>query len=286
MKPRQRPLEEPYRSRAVPPGTVRYWSWLFSARECREPLLGIYALLAEWRALMDPGTEAKVAQLKLAWWQDEIGRLSAGSPVHPISRYLAALPRAGVADFAPLARAVDAALMQVAGAPLERGEELKTHSSALRGGPLLVAARLAGSLAAEAEEASLGCVSALAAGEYLAGAIADYRRAARFGRVAFPVDELLTARIEDADLSAADPPPHLQSYLGGLRRRAAQLFADAADATDALPRAERAQLRHLLVLAALGANHLNSRRAPADADFRLHDLYLAWSTARRAALQT
>ncbi|MGO9514163.1 MAG: squalene/phytoene synthase family protein [Steroidobacteraceae bacterium] len=281
MKPPQRPLEEPYRGRAVPPGTARYWSWLFSARECREPLLGIYALLAEWRALMDPGTEAKVAQLKLAWWQDEIERLSAGSPVHPIGRYLAALPRAGLADFAPLARAVEAASRQVAGAPLERGEELKTHSSALRGGPLLVAARLAGSPAAEAE-ALLGCVSALAAGEYLAGAIADYRRAARFGRVAFPVDELLAARIEDTDLGAADPPPHLQSYLDGVRRRGAQLFAEAADA---LPRAERAQLRHLLVLAALGANHLNDRRSPADADFRVHDLYLAWSTARRAALE-
>ena len=46
-----RPLEEPYRSRAVPPGSARYWSWLFAARESREPLLGIYALLAEWRAL-------------------------------------------------------------------------------------------------------------------------------------------------------------------------------------------------------------------------------------------
>ena len=90
-----RPLEEPYRTRAVPPGSARYWSWLFAARESREPLLGIYALLAEWRALMDPDTETAVAQLKLAWWQEEMQRLTAGAPVHPVSRYLAALPRAG-----------------------------------------------------------------------------------------------------------------------------------------------------------------------------------------------
>ena len=63
----------------MPPGSARYWSWLFAARESREPLLGIYALLAEWRALMDPGTETAVAQLKLAWWQEEMQRLTAGA---------------------------------------------------------------------------------------------------------------------------------------------------------------------------------------------------------------
>ena len=87
-------LDATYQNRAVPPGTARYWSWLFAAAESRAPLLGIYALGAEWQALMDPATETSVAHLKLAWWQDEMQRLAAGSPVHPISGYLAALPRA------------------------------------------------------------------------------------------------------------------------------------------------------------------------------------------------
>jgi phytoene synthase len=277
-----RPLEEPYRSRALPAGTARHWSWLFAAQGSREPLLGIYALLAEWRALMDPSTEAAVARLKLAWWLEEMQRLAAGAPVHPISRYLAALPRAAAADFAPLQRAVEAAALQIAGAPLEHGEELSAHSEALRGGPLMVAARLAGE-PHEAAAGLRGCIAALASAEYLAGAIADYRREARAGRVVFPVDELLESGIENADLAAAIAPDHLQSYLDGVRRRAAECFAAAADA---LPRETRAPLRHLLVLAALGAKHLNSRRAPADASFRLQDLYLAWSTARGAALQT
>jgi 15-cis-phytoene synthase len=276
-------LEEPYYGRAVPPGTTRYWSWLFAAQESRKPLLGIYALLAEWRALMDPGTEFGVAQVKLAWWQEEMRRLVAGAPVHPISRYLALLPGAALTDFTPLAMAVEAAARQVAGAPLERGEELEAHGAALRAGPLLVAARLAGKQTDETDDGLLRCVVALAQADYLAGAIADYRREARIGRVVFPIDELMAAGVENSDLAAADPPAHLQSYLEGLRRRAAQLFAASAAE---LPGAERARLRHLLILAALGAEHLNSARAPADADFRLRDLYLAWTTARRAALRT
>ena len=119
-----------------------------------------------------------------------------------------------------------------------------------------------------------------AAAEYLAAAIADYRREALAGRVALPVDELLAAGIEDADLAAAEPPAHLQSYLKGLRGRAAQLFAVAATE---LPAAQRAQLRHLPILAALGTKNLNRPAAAADAGVRLRDLYLAWITARRAA---
>jgi phytoene synthase len=263
----------------VPPGTARYWSWLFAAHESREPLLGIYALLAEWRALMDPATEVAVAQLKLAWWMEEMRRLTAGVPVHPVSRYLAALPRAGATDFAPLISAVQAAAQHVAGAPLERGAELEVHANALRGQPLIVAAQLAAEGAGDPVKSGRS-VAALAAAEYLAAAIADYRREALAGRVALPVDELLAAGIEDADLAAAEPPAHLQSYLKGLRGRAAQLFAVAATE---LPAAQRAQLRHLPILAALGTKNLNRPAAAADAGVRLRDLYLAWITARRAA---
>ena len=84
-------LDAQYQQRALPPGSARHLSWLFAAPDMRAPLLGIYALQAEWSALMNPVTERSVAQLKLAWWQDEMRRLREGSAVHPISLYLTAL---------------------------------------------------------------------------------------------------------------------------------------------------------------------------------------------------
>jgi len=273
-----RSLEEPYRSRAVPPGTTRYWSWLFAAREARKPLLGIYALMAEWRALMDPGTEAGVAQIKLAWWREEMERMAAGSPLHPISRYLADFPCAAATDFAPLTRSVEAAAEHVAGAPLERAVELESHADALFGAPLLVAALLGG--VRGDRNGVHACVAALAAAEYVARAIADYGREARAGRILFAVDELLAAGIENDDFVAGEPPPRLRTYLNQLRQRAAGYYSTAAAA---LAPGERPQLRHLLVLAALGAKHLDRRKPRSDADFGLADLYNAWNTARRAA---
>ncbi len=108
-------LEEPYRSRAIPAGSIPYWSWRFAAADARDPLLGVFALGAEWRALADPATEAAAARLQLAWWSEEMHRLSARAPVHPISRYLARLPRADTVDFSPLVRTVAAAAAESAG---------------------------------------------------------------------------------------------------------------------------------------------------------------------------
>jgi len=270
-------LDASYRARALPAGSARHWSWLFASPESRPPLLGIYALLAEWSALMDPASEASAAHIKLAWWQEEMRRLAAGVPIHPISAYLKTLARAAPVDFAPLQQSIDAAAAEVAGAPLERGADLAPHAHALRAYPLAVASRLAGG---NFDEPGLReCTQALAEAEHLSRLVADYRRAARAGRVPFAVDELMAAGIDNADLAAEQPPAHLASYLRLLRERAAQRYEFAAHV---LPRAQRRQQRHLLVLAALGLKHLQ-QLPPIRKSWMPQDMLLAWNTARRAA---
>ena len=276
MSPALKALDETYRVRAIPKGSVRYWSWLFAAATARAPLLGIYALLAEWNALMDPATEHSAARIKLAWWQEEIRRLADGVPVHPIGAYLASLPRAGEVDFTPLALSIDAAVNETDGAPLERGADLVPHACALRAYPLLVASRLASS---DLDETSLQeCTRALAVADHLSRSMRDYSREVRLGRVPFAVDELLAAGIDDAGLRADRPPPELAEYLQRLRERAAQDYAIAAQA---LPAACRSEQRHLLVLAALGLKQLK-RGTPTPESTGMRDMLLAWSTARRA----
>ena len=112
-------------------------------RPARAPLLGVYALLAEWNALMDPATEASASRIKLAWWQEEIQRLIARTPVHPICRYLAALPRAGEVDFSAAEPGHRSFIAELSGVPLERSAELEPHACALRAGPLAFVSRLA-----------------------------------------------------------------------------------------------------------------------------------------------
>jgi 15-cis-phytoene synthase len=257
---------------------MHYWSWLFAAPDARESLLGLYALTAEWRALTDPSTDLKVAEIKLAWWRDELQRLAAGSPAHPITRHLAQLPRANTVNFISLESSLQAALTQMSGVPLERAAELQPHADALYGTPLWIASQMA---IDEVDDGPLQvCTSALAAGLYRARAAADYGREARAGRLPFPVDELLAAGIDNDDLAAPTPPPRLADYLAEQSRMAASHFAAAAAA---LPTARRPKLRHLAVLASLGRKYQNDHRSPTSGDFRLGDLYNAWNAARRAA---
>jgi phytoene synthase len=246
----------------------------------------MYALMAEWRALMDPATEVSVAHIKLDWWRGEIHRLAGGSPAHPITRYVAEMPSAAGAEFASLERSVLAAGAQVAGAPLERAGELASHSFSLYGIPLRIAAELAGSGAGDGASSIRSgddCIGKLAAAEYEYRAAAEYRREVHAGRVPFPIDELLAAGIEDADLAADQPPPPLRHYLAQQRARAGGHFADAATALDSVPPGARSQLRHLSILARLGQTQVKELRAPSSADFRLSDLYNAWTAARHAA---
>ncbi len=275
-------LDASYRARAVPAASPRYFSWLFAAPEARDALLGVYALLAEWRALADPSVELASAHLKLAWWREEIERLKRAAAVHPIGRYLASLPRAGAVDWMPLENSLEATASQIGGVPLEHGAELEAHAAALWGGPLVLAGELAAARPQAGAQAVQRSVSALAAAAYLKDAIESYRREARSGRVVFPVEELLAASIENADLCAADPPVHLQSYLEELRRRALRHFHEASAA---LPASEHEPLRHVLVLAALGARQLVGRRSAERRTGGLlaaRDLYVAWRTSRRA----
>jgi len=254
---------------------VRYWSWLFAAPPARAPLAGIYALSAEWQALMDPATESSVARVKLAWWHDEMQRLAAHSGVHPISNYLAALPRAASVDFSPLLTAVRAAAIQISGAPLESGADLEPQSQDLWGGPLRLASLLCGEALDEAPLRT--CTGALAAAHYLSRAIRDYRREARIGRVPFAVDELLAAGIDNADLAAERPPQRLTIYLERLRERAAGYFHSASRA---LPPDQQPPQRHLLIIAALGHRHMSGVTRSSPRWWR--DLFLSWTTARRA----
>jgi 15-cis-phytoene synthase len=254
---------------------------VFAPPLVRGPLLGVYALLAEWHALLDPATERVVAQIKLAWWQEEMSRLTQGKAVHPISRHLASQPGAAAAHFTVLTEAVEAAMIELGGVPLELGLQLEPHSAALLAGPLRVASLLGGQQQDPAgldREALYRCTQALAAAQYLARALRDYRRDAGMGRVPFAVDELLRAGVENSDLLLPQAPPRLQAYLGGLQQKADTCYADAARQ---VPAAARVGLRHLLVLAALGRKQLHANGGPS-AFTALKDMLLAWTTARRA----
>ncbi len=71
---------------AVAEGSAAYYALLFTPTEKRAAVTALFALHRELDEITIRRGEPAVAQVKLQWWDDEIRRLAAGEPRHPITR--------------------------------------------------------------------------------------------------------------------------------------------------------------------------------------------------------
>lgn len=69
-------------------GSSFYYSFKFLPGQKREAITALYAFCREVDDVVDECTDLKVAQVKLAWWKDEIKNLYLGKPIHPVTRAL------------------------------------------------------------------------------------------------------------------------------------------------------------------------------------------------------
>lgn len=69
-------------------GSSFYYSFMFLPKQKREAITALYAFCREVDDVVDEYTELKVAQVKLAWWKDEIKNLYKGNPIHPVTKAL------------------------------------------------------------------------------------------------------------------------------------------------------------------------------------------------------
>jgi len=70
-------------------GSSFYYSFLFLNQQKRAAMTALYAFCREVDDIVDEYTELKVAQVKLAWWRDEIKNLYQGKAIHPVTKALA-----------------------------------------------------------------------------------------------------------------------------------------------------------------------------------------------------
>ena len=83
------------RERLADPADDLFFAVLFSAQPRRESVRAVAALYVELEATATRFGDMHVARTKLAWWRDELERLSAGNPAHPVTRALAGNVPAG-----------------------------------------------------------------------------------------------------------------------------------------------------------------------------------------------
>jgi len=74
--------------KAAKSGSSFYYSFMFLPPERRQAITALYAFCREVDDVVDECHDLSLAQTKLEWWRQEVGRVYGGTPTHPVGHAL------------------------------------------------------------------------------------------------------------------------------------------------------------------------------------------------------
>ena len=269
------------REKAATPGSALYYTLRFSPADQHDALLAVFAFHAEVSEVPNEVSDPGVGAVKLEWWREELGRVFAGAPRHPVSQALVPAIRDHDLEAEPFQDMIDGTAMDLAydGYPSFRELSVYCHRT---GGAF---ARLLTGIAGANSGASARFAHDLGMAQTLRRRLLSVRDDARAGRVYIPEDEMRQAGVTREDLLAPQTSDALRALF---KEQADRIIAFLDQAEAHLPDSERARQRSGIILAALDRALLEEL---AQDNFPLLEqafeltplrrLWVAWRTARR-----
>jgi phytoene synthase len=182
--------------KAAASGSSFYYSFMFLPPPRRRAITALYAYCREVDDVVDELRDPDVARSKLAWWRDEVERLFAGTPQHPVTRALA--PH--LADFAitreRLLQVLDGMQMDLAHNRYPNYGSLERYCHLVAG----VVGELAAGIFGATEERTFEYARKLGLALQLTNIVRDVGEDARRGRIYLPLEDLQEFGVQSADL--------------------------------------------------------------------------------------
>ena len=240
--------EEYCQDKAAASGSSFYYSFLFLPPERRQAITALYAFCREVDDVVDECHDAQLAAIKLAWWREELDRLYAGLPEHPVTRALQkVLPRFSLPKEL-LLEIIDGMEMDLHQSRYPDFKNLSLYCYRVASVVGLLAAEIFG----HEDRRTLKYAHDLGLAFQLTNIIRDVGEDARRGRVYLPQDELARFGIVDAELLSATPPADFPDKFRRLMEfqieRAETYYAEALRQ---LPERDRKPQRAGLIMAAI-----------------------------------
>ncbi len=270
-------------AKAAASGSSFYYSFRFLSPERRRAIIAFYAFCREVDDIADECHDANLARTKLAWWRDEIARLYAGAPSHPVTQALAEsvapfhLPQEA---FEQIIDGMEMDLDFAAGPPARYPDfkSLRLYCHRVAG----VVGEVAALIFGLSDRATLKYANKLGLAFQLTNIIRDVGEDARRGRIYLPADELAQFGVTTADLMHAHMTENFRRLMAFQTERAMQTYDEALAL---LPARDRKAQRPGLIMAAIYRTLLNEIQADGFQvlDRRtsltpLRKLWLAWRT--------
>jgi phytoene synthase len=270
-------------AKAAASGSSFYYSFRFLPPDRRRAIIAFYAFCREVDDIADECHDANLARSKLAWWRDELARLYAGTPEHPVTLALAEaitpfhLPQDAFEQIIDgMEMDVDFANGQSVRYPDFKSLRLYCHRVAG------VVGEVAAAIFGITDRATLKYANKLGLAFQLTNIIRDVGEDARRDRIYLPADELAQFGVSAADLMQARMSDNFRQLMAFQTDRALQTYAEAMAL---LPAADRKAQRPGLIMAAIYHALLEEIRADGFQvlDRRtsltpLRKLWLAWRT--------
>lgn len=271
-------------NRAAPPGSLRYFAWLYTPEAQRDALSALFVIDTELR---DSAASAShdVAHTRLQWWRAEIDRLINDNPQHPATRLLNRERGGERRAFDKLHELVAAADMDLARMTYLNARELRAYC-ARSSGALVEAIAQQLNPGTSLPEALRSAINRIGIGIREAEIVRDLRQDAHDARVYVPLDEMERLQLSREQLDQPITSPAAREALRAIHEDALKNLSKPAIA-EALDPTWNAALRPIWVLAAL---HRRLLERIAQQDFNVGasriDLgpiekpWIAWRAAR------
>jgi phytoene synthase len=243
-------------------------------------MVALYAFCREVDDVVDNCTDSNVARIKLQWWRDEIGRLFAGNPQHPVTHALRPSLQTFNLPQEHFIEIIDGMEMDLDynGYPSFKELTLYCHRVASMVG--LMSAEIFG----YQDRGTLRYAQDLGMAFQLTNIVRDVREDAERGRVYVPEDELLRFGVTRERVLALKDSDELHAVLRFQVQRAREYYRKAFTN---LPDIDRLSQRSGLIMAAIYQTVLDEIEQDGYHSMlrRVHltpvrKLWIAWRTAR------
>jgi phytoene synthase len=236
--------DEYCQNRAAASGSSFYYSFLFLPPPRRRAITALYAFCREVDDVVDECHDPQLAATKLAWWRQEVGRLYAGQPDHPVTRALRPVLEQFNLPQEQLLEIIDGMEMDLQQTRYLDFKALSLYCYRVASVVGLLAAEIFGYEDRQTQKYAHDLGTAF----QLTNIIRDVGEDARRGRVYLPLDELQRFDVPLSDLLNARYSDHFRALMEFQIERAEQYYAQAMNA---LPAADRKAQRPGLVMAAI-----------------------------------
>ena len=236
--------EDYCQEKAAASGSSFYYSFLFLPAHRRRAITALYAFCREVDDVVDECSDPHLAATKLAWWRQEVARIYAGTPEHPVGQALQKVLPEFTLPQEQLLEIIDGMEMDLQQTRYLDFKALSLYCYRVASVVGLLAAEIFGYQDRQTQKYAYNLGMAF----QLTNIIRDVGEDARRGRVYLPIDELQRFNVPVADIVNSRYSDNFRQLMEFQIERAETYYAQAMQE---LPAVDRKTQRPGLVMAAI-----------------------------------